>query len=164
MSLTPQLPVDSDLEVNETSRGPLSPVHLHPRYLVIVAIGGAMGTALRELISLASPPVLGVSTATFAINVLGALLLGAFLESLSRRGVDEGRRRTVRLLLGTGALGGFTTYSALAVDSATLISTDHAGVGLAYAVTTVVIGAMATWTGIVAAAALHRARQGGAGK
>ncbi len=38
-------------------------------------------------------------------------MLGALLESLARRGPDEGRRRAIRLLVGTGGLGGFTTYS-----------------------------------------------------
>jgi CrcB protein len=96
------------------------------------------------------PPVKGIPYTIFGINVLGAFLLGVLLQGLSRREPDLGRRRTLRLLLGTGFLGGFTTYSALATDSAALIGNGASGAGVAYALATVLAGAVATWCGIAA--------------
>ena len=138
----------------------LRPVHLTWRYLGLVAAGGTVGTALRALLTIAIPPLGHFPVATFGINILGAFLLGALLESLARRGPDEGRRRALRLLLGTGVLGGFTTYSALAVDANLLLTRDTLGAALLYALGTIILGAVATWVGIVAASAIHRRRGG----
>lgn len=134
------------------------PLHLSWRYLGLVAAGGTVGTALRALLTIAIPPLGHFPVATFGINILGALLLGALLESLARRGPDEGRRRVVRLLVGTGVLGGFTTYSALAVDATLLLTRDTVGAALLYALGTIVLGAVATWLGIALSATLHRRR------
>ncbi len=125
-----------------------------------------MGTALREGLTLVLPPVDLASgdrlpLTTLGINLLGALLLGLLLEALVRRGPDAGGRRILRLLFGTGLLGGFTTYSALATDSALLLHGGAVAVALAYAFGTVVLGGAATWLGIVMGAALHRRTHGG---
>ncbi|NUJ87661.1 CrcB family protein [Plantibacter sp. MCCC 1A11337] len=117
----------------------------------MVALGGAIGTGAREAISLAVPPIGGVPVAILGINVVGAFLLGLLLESLLRRGPDDGRRRDLRLFLGTGVLGGFTTYSALAADSSVLLIEGNALVGVLYAVGSVVLGFLASWGGIVLA-------------
>lgn len=117
----------------------------------MVALGGAIGTGAREVISLAVPPIGGVPVAILGINVVGAFLLGLLLESLLRRGPDIGLRRDLRLFLGTGVLGGFTTYSALAADSSVLLIEGSALVGVLYAVGSVVLGVLASWSGIVLA-------------
>lgn len=117
----------------------------------MVGLGGAIGTGAREAISLAIPPIGGVPVAILGINVVGAFLLGLLLESLLRRGPDAGRRRDLRLFLGTGVLGGFTTYSALAADSSVLLIEGSDLVGVLYAVGSVVLGALASWGGIVLA-------------
>jgi CrcB protein len=135
-------------------------VHLQWRYLGLVFLGGTVGTALREALSLAFPPIdARLPLTTFGINLLGALLLGLLLEALVRRGIDAGARRAARLLVGTGLLGGFTTYSALATDTALLLHGGSVGLALAYALGTVLLGGVATWLGIVIGAALHRRRQ-----
>lgn len=117
----------------------------------MVALGGALGTGAREAISLAVPPIGGFPVAILGINVVGAFLLGLLLESLLRRGPDVGRRRDLRLFFGTGVLGGFTTYSALAADSSVLLIEGRALVGVLYAVGSVVLGVLASWGGIVLA-------------
>lgn len=151
-----RLPMDPDLDVDDVGGGEPRPVHLRPAYLLLVVVGGTFGTAGREVISLAFPPLDGIPYAIFAINIVGAFLLGILLEALSRRGPDHGRRRTIRLLLGTGVMGGFTTYSALATDAAHLIGGGSALTGITYALATVLVGAAATWAGIAVAAATHR--------
>ena len=124
------------------------PVHLRWRSAGLVFLGGAVGTAARATVSAAAPPLGGVPVAVLAVNVGGAFLLGLLLASLHRRGPDEGARRDLRLLLGTGVLGGFTTYSALAVDTAALVADGRAGVALLYAGGTLVLGLVAALVGL----------------
>ena len=117
--------------------------------LAVVLVGGAVGTAAREGLSLAIPTVGGLPLAILLIDVVGSFLLGVLLEALTRRGADVGRRRTARLLLGTGFCGGFTTYSALAVGAAELLRAGTTGLGVAYAIGSVLLGAVAAWAGIL---------------
>jgi CrcB protein len=132
-------------------------VHLRPVHIALVAVGGTAGTAARQALSLAVPPVGGVPVAILGINLVGAFLLGLLLEALARRGPDAGRRRHLRLLLGTGFCGGFTTYSSLAATSAMLLATGATGAAVLYGLATVVVGGVATWAGI-ACGALGRGR------
>ncbi|WP_174843176.1 CrcB family protein [Cryobacterium luteum] len=132
------------------------PAHFTWRYLGLVFVGGTAGTALREGLGLLLPAGTGLPLITLGINLVGALLLGLLLEALVRRGADAAGRRRLRLLLGTGLLGGFTTYSALASDSALLLQGGEIQRAVAYALGTVLLGGLATWLGVVLAAALHR--------
>lgn len=150
------LPVDSDLEAGETTAGRPRPVHLRWPYIALVAAGGAIGTVIRELLTLSIPSVGQLPVTTFGINVIGAFALGFLLDALVRRGPDEGGRRTLRLLLGTGMLGGFTTYSALATDTGILLVDGAVTLAVGYALGTLVLGAIATISGIAIASALHR--------
>ncbi|MFI8632733.1 fluoride efflux transporter FluC [Microbacterium sp. NPDC077663] len=140
-----ELPIDGD------TIGGVRPVHLSPASIALVLVGGTVGTAAREALSLAIPPLGGIPVAIFAINVVGAFFLGVLLEALANRGPDVGRRRTLRLLLGTGFAGGFTTYSALAVDTGLLLTGGDALGGILYGLGTVAVGALATVGGITLA-------------
>lgn len=124
------------------------PPHHQWRLLGLVFLGGSVGTLLRYLITEVAPTPFNVPVAVVAINVIGAFALGFVLEALSRRGPDVGRRRGIRLLVGTGVLGGFTTYSALAVDTDTLLSQSRPGLALAYAASTLVLGLGAAALGV----------------
>ena len=137
------------------------PVHLHWRYVGLVALGGTFGTAARFALTQVVPTWSDVPIATFGVNVLGAFLLGVLVADLARRGRDEGTRRAVRLLLGTGFLGGFTTYSSLAVETDALVRSGQAGLAVGYAVTTVIVGAVAASAGIRIAS--RRRTEGGRG-
>ena len=85
-----------------------------------VAIGGAAGAALRYQSGRAITAWLGapmVSTFPFAtlfVNALGSLLMGLLAGWLALRGADGGEQ--MRLLLGVGLLGGFTTFSAFSLE------------------------------------------------
>lgn len=124
---------------------------LHWRDIALVGVGGSFGTAARYLVSEGIPGWQGMPTATLVINVVGAFALGLLLERLVRAGSDAGIRHSLRLGLGTGFLGGFTTYSALAVDTTQLAAAGHSGAAMLYAGATVVVGAIATVLGILAA-------------
>lgn len=138
------------------------PLHLQPLALVIVLLGGVGGVAAREMLMLIFPTMGAIAWATFSANLTGAFLLGILLDALARRGPDHGRRRLLRLLLGTGFMGGYTTYSSLATDTAVLLGSGAVGTGIVYSITTIVAGGLATWVGIFVATLTHRRRTGAA--
>ncbi|WP_308117461.1 fluoride efflux transporter FluC [Rhodococcus rhodochrous] len=122
--------------------------------IAAVALGGFAGTAARFGVGELFPGAWPV--ATFAINVVGAFLLGLLLEVLVRLGPDTSWRRLLRLGVGTGALGSFTTYSALAVDADLLWRDGRPELAIGYAVGTMLVGLAATALGVVAGSARRR--------
>lgn len=155
-TMSVELPLDSEIEVSDATSGAPRPVHLRWRYIGLVALGGAIGTGGREFLSSAFPATGQFPVTTLVINVVGAFLLGGLLEALVRRGEDHGGRRVIRLLIGTGVMGGFTTYSTLATYTALLLHNGATGLAIAYSVGTVVIGALAAALGILISTAVHR--------
>lgn len=129
------------------------PPHLRWRLVALVALGGAIGTAVRALLATAFPAHDGISWTILGINVVGAFCLGFLLDALVRRGPDVGRRRAVRLFVGTGVLGGFTTYSTLADDTAQLLDLGRWTAGSGYALLSVALGLVAVVLGLWVAAA-----------
>ena len=77
---------------------------------LLVCLGGAIGTAARYLTALWAPTVLGTAFpyATLIVNALGSFLL-AFIMQTS--GSTDFISPDVRVMLTTGIMGGFTTYS-----------------------------------------------------
>ena len=132
----------------------MRPEWLRPGSILLVFLGGCAGVGLREALVAMLPDAGPIPTAILVANLLGAFLLGVLLEALIRSSGPGAAR--ARLLLGTGMLGGFTTYSALATDAADLLSSGSPGAGAAYGVGTVIVGAIATWTGIAVGALTHR--------
>jgi fluoride exporter len=143
----PRRRLDPDLQPVQDQQHRPRPVHLSWANIGLVAVGGAIGTGLRYLITTLVPKWAGVPVATLGINVAGAFLLGALLELLADHTLDTGWSRRIRLGVGTGGLGGFTTYSALATETATLAAA-HPGRAIAYALGTVLIGGAASIAGI----------------
>lgn len=120
-----------------------------------MASGGVLGALTRYGLGLVIPSPDNWPLPTLIINITGALALGALLEGLSRRGHDAGRRRVLRLTLGTGFLGAYTTYSTLALDTVHLMSSDDVAGAAWYAGSTLLGGAVATTAGIWLAARHH---------
>ncbi|MGO1397347.1 MAG: CrcB family protein [Brevibacterium yomogidense] len=125
-----------------------APLHLRPGALALVFLGGSAGTSARVLLTDVTPLVAGVPAVTVGINVVGAFLLGLLLEALIRRGPDTGTPGRLRLLLGTGFLGGFTTYSALSLDTAVLLTDGRPGPAALYGLGSVVLGLLAAAGGV----------------
>ena len=150
------LPHDPDVEADEGPGGEPLPVHLTPFFIALVAVGGAVGSLARYVVERLAGTLDGLPVGTLAVNVVGAFALGALLEWLAVRGSDVSHRRAERLLLGTGFLGGFTTYSALAVETDGLLRDGRVGLALAYALTTVVVGLVASLAGVMSARAVAR--------
>lgn len=131
-----------------------------PTLLVLVFVGGAIGTAVRwTLEARFGAPAGSWPWATLVINLTGSLLLGAMLETLAATGSDTGWRRSLRLGVGTGILGGFTTYSTFSVETVNLIRAGLGWQALAYAVISVVAGIALAFTGTRVAKALVRRRR-----
>ena len=111
-----------------------------------------VGTGARYALALALPHDGGWPVATFAANVLGSFLLGALLEALVRRGMESSVATRLRLGLGTGVLGGFTTYSSLALETDRLAAAGDPGLAVTYALATIVAGLLACFAGVALAA------------
>lgn len=162
-----QLPVDSDLDDNAedvaADRG--RPAHLRPAFVLVVGLGGAFGTLSRALLTALGGTWFSLSSgsATMIINIAGCLLLGGLLELLVRLGSDHGRRRVLRLLLGTGFLGGFTTYSTLALVVAEQLRAGAWVGGVGYGLGSLLLGLVACAAGIALASLRrhHAAREAG---
>jgi CrcB protein len=87
--------------------------------LAAICIGGAAGALARYQIELAWPAGAGIPRATLAINWSGAFLLGVLVSVVVARLVGSRRRLAplVRPALGTGLLGGYTTFSTVMVEA-----------------------------------------------
>jgi CrcB protein len=132
------------------------PVHVQPRFILLVGLGGALGTLARYGAQLVVPHTWQLPWPTLIVNLVGAFLLGFLLEALVRRGRDDGGRRAMRLLIGTGFMGGFTTYSSLAVETSELLRDDRLLAAAGYGLVTLVVGLFASLLGMWLAAAHHR--------
>lgn len=128
------------------------------RGALYVAAGGTAGTLSRYLLHGQIGSVAGLPAGIFVINISGAFLLGVLIEALLRSGPDRDHRRDLRLLLGTGLLGGYTTYSLLATDIAQLLLDQRVAAGIGYGLGTIVAGGLASWAGIGVARAIRRRR------
>jgi CrcB protein len=138
-------PIDPDLPPQQGAlpRGPFSFTNL-----VLVGVGGALGTLARYVCSLAWPTASGTfPTTIFIVNLSGAFLIGVTLSVLVR--ID--RTGAPRLFSCVGMLGGWTTMSTAAVSADLLIAHGDAFVGLAYLVLSVLGGGLATGGGIAIA-------------
>ena len=120
-------------------------------YLLVMA-GGAVGAALRFGFSRAVPVIAGVwPWATFVANVLGSLLMGVLAFWLVRKGAQG---EQVRLLLGVGVLGGFTTFSAFSLEVAQIIESGQLTMAFGYAVASVLVALTALFAGLALAKAV----------
>jgi CrcB protein len=115
------------------------------RRVLLVAAGGVVGTAIRLGLGLAVPDTGGFPVAVFVANITGALLLG-ILATHPFRALSGAAAADLRLLLGTGALGGFTTYSAFTTRTVTLWA-DAPLLAVAYAVMSLALGVAAAALG-----------------
>ena len=110
--------------------------------IFLVMIGGAIGAGARFALAQAVSTRLTAAFpfATLTVNILGCFAMGALAGWLAR--VDTGE--TLRLFIGVGLLGGFTTFSAFSFDWWQLVERGAGGLALAYAALSLV-GALAAF-------------------
>lgn len=126
-------------------------IRIRPGYLGLAAVGGALGTAARYGVTTVAPAWKTLSVGTVVVNLLGPFFLGVLLQLLAE-GAESRRRRAMRLLVGVGFLGAFTSYAQLAVDAVTVCQHGHAVLALVYVLATIAAGAVVAWLGIMTAA------------
>ncbi|MEO9968672.1 MAG: fluoride efflux transporter CrcB [Hyphomonadaceae bacterium] len=117
----------------------------------LVALGGALGASLRYGVGLAAVRLLpgGWPWGTFCVNIIGSLAMGVLFGWLALK-AGEGSEQA-RLLIGTGLLGGFTTFSAFSLEAANMMRAGDMGQAAGYVFVSVVLGVGALFVGLALA-------------
>jgi fluoride exporter len=130
----PGFPVDSDV----TREADVPPPRIHTTALGAVAVGGALGALARWGVAVALPHDSGqFPWSTLLTNILGCFLIGVLMVLVIERWPGH---PLVRPFLGTGILGGFTTFSTYTVDIRAMVAADRPASAAAYLVATLVVG------------------------
>lgn len=124
--------------------------------VVVVAVGGFVGSAARYAVSLWVVGPGDWPWSTLVVNLAGSFVLGVLLEIIARRGPESRAAERVRLGVGTGVLGGFTTYSSFAVQTDLLVSDGRGWSAAAYVAASLVGGLLAVAAGVSVAARRRR--------
>ncbi len=117
------------------------------RNIIAIAIGAALGANLRYAISVWANQRLGAifPYGTLMINLLGCFLIGVILSlANSRIQLSE----PMRLILVTGLLGGFTTFSSFGYETYSLINSGNWLAAIIYASTSMIVGLIAVLVGV----------------
>ena len=113
---------------------------------LLAALGGALGALARWAVVLALPRSSGSwPWATLTVNLVGCLLIGVVLAVLAARRPEDDRLQT---FVGAGLLGGFTTFSAFAVEFADLLRAGAPVVAAGYVAVSVLGGLVAVAAGL----------------
>jgi CrcB protein len=144
--VTDPRPIDPDVDVHvPAQRTELA--RSHGRILLVVALGGGLGALARYGIGLLLPTTPGhFPYGTFGINVLGCALIGVLMVLVTE--VYSGNP-LLRPFVGTGVLGGFTTFSTYTNEFRALLRPGTVPLALAYLAGTLLCAllavSLATW-------------------
>jgi CrcB protein len=138
----PGFPVDPDV----TREADLPPPRIHTRVVGAVAAGGALGALARWGVGETLPhDPGGFPWATLLVNVSGCLLIGVLMVLV----VELWPRRVLlRPFVGTGVLGGYTTFSTCVLDTRSLLAAGRAGTAAAYLGGSLLLGLLAVVAGL----------------
>jgi CrcB protein len=120
----------------------------------LVFAGGGTGAVLRYEVGRMLTRWLGPATvtafpwATLTVNVIGSLAMGVLAGFLARHGSASGE--TMRLLIGVGVLGGFTTFSSFSLELMLLIERGQPSTAFAYAAVSLLAGLTGLYIGLIA--------------
>ena len=118
------------------------------KHFVLVALGGALGAVARWQLGaliLHHAQTLRFPVGTFIINVLGCLVAGVLAGLVTRH---EYFSADTRIFLFTGLLGGFTTFSAFGLETATLVRRGDFAVAGIYVLASIIAGLGAVLSGM----------------
>ena len=111
--------------------------------LLLIALGGAVGSAARALAGYVLPAA-RLPWATIAVNILGSLLIGWLMARLLP--LNEENLRTHNFWV-VGVCGGFTTFSTFSWQTIALMQKGEWGAATANVLLSVVLCLAATWLG-----------------
>jgi len=113
--------------------------------ILFVALGGAIGSVLRYLVSQLMRPEhsLAFPVHTFTANILGCFVIGIVFSLM----VTSPQEQMLRLFVMTGILGGFTTFSSFGLESVYLFQNGASGKAVIYILLSNVLGIGAVWLG-----------------
>jgi CrcB protein len=112
--------------------------------LLLVALGGALGSVARFGLGIAGARLFGLAFpwGTLAVNVIGGLAMGLLAARVGPH------QESLRLLLGVGFLGGFTTFSAFSLETVRLMEQAPSS-ALIYAGASLLLSVGACWAGLL---------------
>lgn len=115
--------------------------------LLLVGLGGGIGSIFRYTTSvLAHRYIQGLFPwATFIVNILGCLAIGLLVGYFAKNNIEHAN---LKLLFISGFCGGFTTFSAFALENMKLFQSGNPVLALAYVLLSVVLGITAVWLGM----------------
>lgn len=116
---------------------------------LLICLGGAIGTGARYLVSVWAAAVFGASFpfGTVLVNAVGSFLAALLMQL----GLSEWISPTPRLVLVTGVMGGFTTYSAFNYETLALIEGGSLRIGVLYVAITITVCIAAGMAGLALA-------------
>ncbi|MES2774922.1 MAG: fluoride efflux transporter CrcB [Bacteroidota bacterium] len=121
---------------------------INTTHLLLVALGGMLGSALRYVVSVLinsrTATVTVIPWGTFGVNIIGSLIIGLVFGYSMR---NPGFEQNWRVFLATGVCGGFTTFSALSNESYLLLKEQQYAPLLLYIAASLVLGIGATALG-----------------
>lgn len=117
------------------------------KLVLLAALGGAIGSALRYLVSLASAWLFGVGFpwGTLAVNIAGSFAMGLVIGLAASK---FQLTNELRVFAATGVLGGFTTFSAFSLDFALLFERKDYGLAGLYLAGSVGLSILALFAGL----------------
>src|SRR5690554_173361 len=116
--------------------------------LLIVGLGGGIGSIFRYLTSVLTQKHVQslFPWATFLVNVIGCLIIGILVGLFAKQQIEN---TDLKLLFITGFCGGFTTFSAFALENIKLFQSGNTLLALLYIALSVILGVLAVWTGMM---------------
>ena len=116
--------------------------------LSLVALGGAIGAALRYLAGVGILRLVGLHdfpVAILTVNVVGSFLMGVFVVLAAERGLTH-----LGPFVMTGLLGGFTTFSSFSLEMMLLIERGQSPLAVTYAAVSLLAGVTGLYLGLIA--------------
>lgn len=118
------------------------------KQVLFVGVGGAAGSILRYLTTVFTARYYTASfpLATLIVNVAGCFLAGLIFGMITRETTED---QNLKFLLITGFCGGFTTFSAFALENVRLMNAGNTTTAVVYTMVSVAAGLLAVWIGLL---------------
>lgn len=116
---------------------------------LLVMVGGALGSLARYQFGRLAGHLFGTDWpwGTLGVNIAGGLVMGLLAGWLARFATGGGEQ--IRLLIGVGALGGFTTFSSFSLETVLMIERSQYGDAALYALLSVILSVAAVFAGLM---------------